>query len=372
MENKELRILHIDIEKGWRGGQQQSFYLHTKLSKDGFFSLMLCRKNSELESKCKNQNLRVITSEIYGELDIALAARIYKIAKKENINFIVAHSSHSLTPALLAKLFYRKLILIAVRRVDFPIGRNIFSVWKYSTKLLNQIVCVSEFIQNIISINQLIKTKSRTIRSGIDLNRFHMQIDKNSLRKKYEIPVDYKVIGTIASFVGHKDYATLIKAISIISEKICNVLFIFVGDGELFSDMKNLAESLKVKELIRFVGFQKNVAEYLNLFDIFVLSSKMEGLGSSILDAHSCGLPVIATRTGGIPEIVFDEINGLLVEPQNPEKLAAAILRLIDNDELRMKLSGNSLDSVKEHDINFTYKQYLQMFYELSNDSRNK
>ena len=211
-----------------------------------------------------------------------------------------------------------------------------------------------------------------TIRSGIDLNRNRVKSDKITLKHKFKVPLNFQIVGTIAAFAGHKDYPTLIKAIQFVVKEIKNIIFIFVGDGKLMIDMISLAKQLNVVDYIRFEGFKENISEYLNLFDIFVLSSKKEGLGSSILDAQSCGLPIISTKTGGIPEIIKDGFNGILVEPQNPKMLAEAIIKLYNDDELKKRLSENALTSVKEFDINITYSKYLQLFNDLVHDSNTR
>lgn len=368
MENKKLKVLHIDIEKGWRGGQQQSFYLHSKLINQKIDSLMLCRKSSAFETHCKNNNVRVLSINFHGEYDFISGLFLAWYCYKNKINIIVSHSSHSLSLGLFAKLFYRKMKLIAVRRVDFQIRNNLLSKWKYQTMLLNKIVCVSDYVKKIISINDKISNKVITITDGIDTQRYKTEFDKRELRKKYDINSDSLIVGTIASFVGHKDYETLIRAIPFVLEKIQNIFFIFVGDGYLMNPMKMLASELNVDSKIRFEGFQTRIVEYLNLFDIFVLSSKMEGLGTSILDAQSAGIPVVATAAGGIPEIIINGYNGELVPPQNPKLLADAIVKFCENENYRKKISANSLITVKEYDIQITYQKYLKLFNELLND----
>ena len=97
------------------------------------------------------------------------------------------------------------------------------------------------------------------------------------------------------------------------------------------------------------------------LLDIFILASKKEGLGTSILDAQSVGLPIIATKAGGIPEIVIHNNNGVLVNPQNPQELAAAIINLIDDKEKRELLGRNAKESVKNFDISINFNKNIEL-----------
>ena len=103
------------------------------------------------------------------------------------------------------------------------------------------------------------------------------------------------------------------------------------------------------------------------IFDIFVLSSHLEGLGTSILDAQAVGLPVVACRTGGIPEAVKENINGLLVPPRNPEAMAEAILELARNKGKRLKFGKNAKETVKQFSIEKTVQENIKLYEQLLN-----
>ncbi|NOX67514.1 MAG: glycosyltransferase family 4 protein, partial [Chlorobi bacterium] len=133
--------------------------------------------------------------------------------------------------------------------------------------------------------------------------------------------------------------------------------------------IKELHNKLNLGEKFIFTGFQNDVGKYLLLFDIFVLASKKEGLGTSILDAQSLGLPVIATNTGGIPEVVKHNINGILVNPQSPQELASAIINLADDKAKRDELGKNAKESVKDFDINLNMKKHIDLIKDLLDDN---
>ncbi|PJA95719.1 MAG: hypothetical protein CO129_10290 [Ignavibacteriales bacterium CG_4_9_14_3_um_filter_34_10] len=361
----ELRVLHIDVDKNWRGGQQQALYLHQFLSDKNIFSVMACTENSMMGKKCNKKKLSKIEVNYKNELDFFTAFKLLQVCYKENINLIVAHSSHALSIALLVKLFVRKVKLVAVRRVDFAIRKNLFSTFKYKTNMLNKIVCVSDFIKQVMSIDERINNKLITIKDCIDTTKYKTIESLNKLRDKLQLHESSFVIGNTSAFVGHKDYPNFIRASKIIVQKYFQSIFLCVGDGILKDEMESLVKEYGLMKNFRFVGFQENVVPYVKLFDIFVLSSKMEGLGSSILEAKAMGLPVIATKAGGIPEIINDGIDGILVEPQNSESLAQAIIRLIENKNERLTLGKNAMESVKENDVLHYGNEYLELFKQL-------
>ncbi len=362
---EKIKVLHIDTEKGWRGGQQQAVYLFESMLRKGYETFFACNPGSKLESYFAKKNLPYFALKMKGELDLFSAFRIAKFSKENNINILHLHSAHAQTLGVLSKLFYNYPKTIAVRRVDFKIKNNILSKWKYNTKLLDKIVCVSHAVKDVISSAVKDDGKLTVIYSGIDIHKFDEITGDNIVRKKYNIPENDLLVGTVAALVGHKDYPTLLRAFSIVLKKKNNISFIAIGNGKDEKEIKRLHENLRLGNKFVFVGFQENVGVFLKSFDFFVFASKMEGLGTSVLDAQSVGLPVVGTIAGGIPEAVQDNINGLLVPPGSPEKLAEAILDLAENPQKRELFGKNAMESVKKFDINITVEKNIELYKEI-------
>lgn len=359
------KIIHIDTEMTWRGGQRQATYLHEGLLDKGFDTIFFTKENSSVSKYLKKQNKQVEELPFTNEFDIISAYKLAEFAKKGNYNIAVCHNAHSVTTALLAKIFYRNLKIIVIRRVDFKINNGIISKYKYHNNLIDRIVPISDAICNNLMNTNIRIAKITTIKSGIDLNRFNMN-NPEELKKKIN-PQNKIVIGTISAIDKAKDFPTLINAISELTKMLKNVLFVVVGDGDEADNIKKLAKDKNVIEYIHFAGFQENIGDYLKMFDIFTLFSRAEGLGTSILDAMSVGLPIVATNAGGIPEVVTHNYNGLLVEAGNYKELADAYLELINNKNSRIELGKNSLQKVRDFDINDNINEYIKLFEELIN-----
>jgi glycosyltransferase involved in cell wall biosynthesis len=360
---KTPKVLHIDIENGWRGGQNQAIYLYETELQKGLDSHFICKVNTDFHKILKHKNLPHTALNYKNEVDIFSAIRISKIAKKYEYNIINCHSSHSLSLGLLSKYFYSKSKIIGVRRVDFKIKNNFLSKWKYNSDNLDALICVSDAIKNIMKNYIKNNNKLIVIHDGIDTQKY-LGIDSSNLRKEYNLN-DNIIVGTIAAFVGHKDYPTLLKTIKIISEIRNDITFIALGDGPLFNNIKKLAEDLHISDNIIFTGFKENVGEFLNLFDIFILTSNEEGLGSTLLDAMSVGLPIVATKAGGIPEIIKDKTNGILCDIQDASSLANAVIQLVDNVELRNLYGSNSKKIVQTFSIEKTAEKYFDLYQKL-------
>jgi glycosyltransferase involved in cell wall biosynthesis len=361
-----LSILHLDTGKEWRGGQQQAIYLYQKLLASGIESLMICPRKSPMKRYCAENKLPVKTLSVKHSLDVFTAFRISQIARQRRASILHLHTGNAISLGLLTKSFYKTVKLVATRRVDFKTGKNQLSRWKYNTDSLDKIVCISEKIHSIMLESGVPPGKMTVIHSGVDLNKFRdVFVDPVQLKQEIGIPADALLIGTVAAMAGHKDYPNLLNAAAEVVKVRENVFFCAVGDGPLEPEIRQLAKELDLDNRFVFAGFREDVGHFLKSFDIFVLASKHEGLGTSLLDAQALGLSIVACDSGGIPEIIEHEQSGLLVPPRNSKALADGLLRLIDDKALRERLGKNARHSVKAFDINLTVEKYIDLYREL-------
>lgn len=355
-------IFHLDTETEWRGGQQQAIYLIEGLIKRNIEVLLICRNDSKLYEYARKNNLPVETLPLLSEYDIFSALKLRKLIKKHQASLLHCHNSHALGLALLTK-FFINILLVASRRVDFPLQKNIFSRFKYKTSKLNKLICISDNIRKIVKVSNVPEDKLITIRSAIDITKADRDGDIENIIS--EFPKSEFIIGTIAALTGHKDYPNLIKAAELVLQKRANVKFVAIGDGKLADNLNALILSKGLQDNFLFLGYKANVYDYLKRFNIFVLSSKLEGLGTSVLDALSCGKAIVATNAGGIPEMIVDRVNGLLVPKQNHTELAKAIIELIDDEKLRDKLAIEAKESAKLFDIAQLVDQHIALYQRL-------
>lgn len=363
-----MKIVHIDTEMQWRGGQRQAAYLHEYLHRNGYSTVLICQPGSEFEKYCKSNGLPHKALNMRSEFDIIAGYRIARFCKDIGGQILHLHSGHALAVGLWARLFCRKIKLIAVRRVDFHIKKNILSRIKYRNYLVDKIICVSDSVRRVLIEDGIDERKLVTIHSGINLNKFNDKSEYKGLKKELGIPENNILVGTVAAIVGHKDYENLINAASIVLKENSNVTFCAYGTGVLEKEMREFVRYLGIEKNFIFAGFRRDVEGFLKNCDLFVLASRKEGLGTSILDAQSHGLPVIACRTGGIPEAVTDGVNGLLVEPQNSQQLAEAIIRLSGNRSEREDYGRKALETVKDFDIGKTIKRNIELYQEFINN----
>lgn len=355
-------IFHLDTETEWRGGQQQAIYLIEGLLKKGVATLLVCRSDSKLYEYALKHQIPVETLPLRSEYDLFSALQLKKLIKTHQAQLLHCHNSHALGLAILTK-FFIDIPLVASRRVDFPLQKNIFSLYKYNTKKLNRLICISDNIRRIVEKSKIQQTKLITIRSAVDLTKAERLGDVGNVLD--EFPKSEFIIGTVAALTGHKDYPNLIEAAGLVLQERPEVKFIAIGDGKLQAELTLLIKSKNLTEKFILLGHKSNVYDYLKRFDIFVLASKLEGLGTSVLDALSCGKAIVTTNAGGIPEMMRDGVNGLMVAKQNPKDLALAIIKLIDNQKLREELGVKAKESAGLFDVSLLLEKHLKLYAEL-------
>jgi glycosyltransferase involved in cell wall biosynthesis len=245
---------------------------------------------------------------------------IAHIVRKEKINIINSHhrwASFLCFPV--AKLTGTPLI---TTYHGIHEGKQFLSVWG------NRIICVSKDAQkHLMEYFRIPAERITIIHNGTAIP----ERNSGETGNKYSIPAGTTVIGCIARLSVEKDHETLLKAMTLIVKKHPDALLILVGDGPLENEIKKIVSELHIEKSVRLLGQIDDVANFIQHVNFTVLSSKTEGLPLCVLESLALEKPVIATSVGDIPEIIVDGLNGLLVPPQNAEKLADAIERLITN-----------------------------------------
>ncbi len=361
-------VAHLNPTKTWRGGEQQTFYLSRYL-KEKISQIVIVNPFSELHNRCLEENIPVIPFKIRGELDLISAYQITKYIIQNQVQILHAHTAKAHGIGILIKkicnLKNHNIKLIVSRRVDFARKQNFLSKLKYQSQTVDAFIAISQNVKNILIKDGVELEKIHVIYSGIDLSRFKKTLPEETVRKlKKEFQLENKIVlGNIAALVDHKDQKTLLYAAhKLVLKKIENWKLLIVGEGELKKDLMKLSQQLKLNQNVVFTGFRKDAFDILKILDIFVMSSKEEGLGTSILDAMACGLPIVSTAGGGIPEIVIENQGGLLSPVQEPSSLAYNLEKLIQDHELRKKMGTFNKKIVKNFSYQETGKKTLKLY----------
>ncbi len=173
-----------------------------------------------------------------------------------------------------------------------------------------------------------------TIHSGVDVEKFSaVQVDQVAKRRALGLEQNGRVVGFIGWLLPIKGPAHLLRAMSDVWESHPDVHLVFIGKGDMEVDLRTAARKAGSNGRVRFLGWRKDVEQIMPVFDIFVLPSRNEGMGRVLVEAMAAGKPVVASRVGGIPDLIKHGENGLLVPAGDEKSLAAAIKQLIDDPE---------------------------------------
>lgn len=193
--------------------------------------------------------------------------------------------------------------------------------------------------------------KFSVVHSGINLDRFsNLSVNSADMKRKLGISKGNLVVGTAGRLTHVKGHRYLIEAAGEIVDVRPDTTFVFLGDGKLLNELKNMASRLGIEENVKFLGWRPDVAEIISTFDIFVLPSLNEGMGRVLIEAMALGKPIVASDVGGIPDLVVDSKNGYLVPVGDVEALVARIRELLDDSGKREKMGKNG----KSRSVNYS------------------
>lgn len=363
MQKEDLKILHINTENGYRGGEIQTLELMKYLKKKGISQVLLCHNESPLKEKALKENIEVLTFKPLNEFDIFSALKIRKIIKDKKINLTHCHTAEALGLSYLGRVKNLNCKIVATRRVSFQLKRK-FSLRKY--EYASKIVCVSQSIADTLINDGLSKDKVMTIHSGFDLKKFSNLPEPQIIKERLGVQNFYPVIGVVGAFVHHKGHKNLIKA-------LCNVwiyhkkmVVLFVGDGPAKDDILSYCSSKALPHI--YLGYVENIAPIYKAFDIFVLPSiSGEGSPAVVKEAAASMVPVVSTDVGGIKEILRNGKEAILVPPNNPSLLAEAIMLILNDKEYRDLLVKEAYERVKIFDFEIITDAYLKLYLDLFN-----
>ncbi|MBC8554277.1 MAG: glycosyltransferase [Candidatus Brocadiales bacterium] len=272
--------------------------------------------------------------------------KLYRLLKSHKFDIIHTHAYSAGTIGRVSAFLAGVPVIISHNQNVYDYYNKYYHfVERFLSYITDGIICVSDVVKKFANETQGIDTKKLvTIYNGIENLRSVSRKETSALRKELGIPIDHSVIGVIAQFSEKKGFGYLIRSASILLKCRKDVNFLLVGDGTIMGDMKQLCHNLKIEKNVIFAGERSDIPEMLSLIDIFVLPSIREGLPLAILEAMACGKPVIATNVGGVPEVVKNGINGILVQPQDPEALHGAMKELLNDAGKRERMGRAGRD----------------------------
>lgn len=205
-----------------------------------------------------------------------------------------------------------------------------------------------------------------TIHSGVDIQRFTTpKLRGDSLKRSFGIGAESLVVGTVGRLVPIKGHKYLIEAAPKILKEVPSVKFVLVGDGYLRPKLERLTHTLNVHDAFLFLNWRTDISKIMSVFDLFALPSLNEAMGRVLVEAMATGKPIVASNAGGIPDLVMDGDNGLLVPPKNSDQLAEAIIMLLKDDTRRIEMGNRGKVMAKRYCVKSMVKKIDALYMEL-------
>ncbi|HEX7415230.1 MAG TPA: glycosyltransferase family 4 protein [Bacteroidia bacterium] len=345
-----MKIIEVNTEKTWRGGERQTLYNIQGFLQQGHEVELLCRKNFPLHQKAKELDIPIHA------VSNGLRAILYLIKHARYADVIHAQTSSGQMYGVVSSLFH-KTPVVYTRRVDF-VPQGFFTKLKYTHT--DKLVAISSAVKNILEnfgLRNISVIPDIAVAKTLNEERAKKLIHFKGWDNK-------KIVATVAALVPHKDPLTMVQAIYYLSQMRDDFMFLHFGEGVLQQEVEKEIARLNVSRWYHLIGHIDEVEDFFSVFDAFVMSSKEEGLGSSVLDAFLYKVPVVTTNAGGLKEVV--EGNGLVCDVKDAKALALSINEILNDADLRKDITGAAYENVlTNYSLQTITKQYEEVFKEV-------
>jgi glycosyltransferase involved in cell wall biosynthesis len=339
----KISVAHVNTSKGYRGGERQTELLIRELATRGVRQVLVARCGEPLSSR-------------FGDLDIEIRTvpgGLWGVVRATHgVDLVHVHEGRSIYGAYLRSLISATPYL-ATRRVNNPIGDHYFAHRAYTRAAY--VVAVAHLVAKIVSDYDS-ATNVRVVyscSSGLSAD--------SASTKAIRAGLPWSVlVGHVAALdIRQKAQEYIVEVARQLQTSHPEIGFVIVGSGQDEAILKDAARGLTN---MTFVGFVENVGDYLAAFDLFILPSRREGIGSILLDAMDFQLPIVASRVGGVPEIVRDGHNGILIDCEKPDQLRAGILTLAESADLRAEMGANGKAISRHYTAETMASKYLELY----------
>ena len=362
MPNSEMQIRVLQIINSLHAGGAEAllknFVLQMRKNRKIQIEICVLYSNGLFKKEIKNKGILIWELGLKFKYDLRGIVKLISLIKRGKYNIVHVHLFPANFFTSLASLFLSKDVKFIFSEHNVYNRRRSHKIFKCLDAFIYsryyKIICVSKQVQvALVEWLPNLKRKSVVISNAVPVS----DLSNGSIVKKYDI-----------LFVGRltkaKGVDILLKAIKIIKEKYQKeIRAAIVGKGYLDEELKGLVMELGIEKEVEFLGVRRDIEKLMQSTKLFVLPSRWEGLPLTILEAMSSGVGIIATKVGGIPEVIENGKEGILISPEDPGVLAKAITELLTDEELRIRLGVNAFKKVKEKYSMEVYTKNIVEFY---------
>jgi glycosyltransferase involved in cell wall biosynthesis len=329
-----MNVLFLNSCRTWGGGEVSLTQIVESLRSRGHTITVACRRDSALHHRMRDSTADLVPVRFGGDFDPLTILGLARLMVDRKIDVVCVHTEKELRVGGIASLLATVPVVVS-REVDFPLKDTFLNRLFYG-RIASVVIANSYATKNtlLISAPWLRADKIHVVWKGVDARRFRLPAS-GSLREEFHIGDEDSLIGFVGRLDEQKGLLTLLEAMALLVESHRNAKLVLAGDGNLRASVQEFLRSRNLDGHAYLAGFRENIPEFLRGIDFLVMPSNWEGFGYAALEAMAAGKAVVASHVSSLPEIIDDRRTGLLVPPRSPERLADAMVTLVDNPQLR-------------------------------------
>lgn len=327
-------MVHVDTERGFSGGEVQVFLLMEGLRARGVAQVLVVPPGSDSARIGRDRGFEVCEIGLRHQLDLA---GVYRLARRiRGASLVHLHTGRA---AWLGTIAARLVGCPAVitRRMDRRVKRDL-RTWFAYRRVARAVVAISPSVARLLEQGGVQPERITTIPDALDPARMRAAVGREGTREKLAIALDEFVLLTLAQLMHRKGIDVLLRAVQRLNDP--GLVCLIAGDGPEKAALQQLAVELGIAGQVRFLGRRNDAGDLLAACDVFCLASRAEGMGVAALEALGAARPVVASRVGGLGELIVEGRSGLLVPPESVEALANALTRLRGDESLCERLAA--------------------------------
>ena len=345
-KNTMINIAFIASKLQVGGAERQLQELINNINKQKFNITVICLYNlDKIGEEIKRSGIKCYSNILRSRFFLPSMRTLIKILRDEKINlcFIWNQPLTMFYGVIAAKCVHVDKIITAIHStISLERMLRKYFINKLLIRFVDKIIAVgTNQREYLIQREHFPPEKITVIFNGVDIDKYQGDVNKENKKRELGISRNYKVVGLIGRLHACKRHDIFLRAARLVVQQYPNVIFSIVGDGEERRNIETLIEKLDLGQHVRMLGFRRDIIEITKILDISVLSSDTEALPMTIIESMASHVPVVATEVGSVPDLIMNGENGILIPPHSPERLAEAILRILNNEPLAHKMGEN-------------------------------
>lgn len=339
-----MKVVHVELGRHLYGGARQVAYLLDGLAAWPGEHVLVCAKDAAIAHAVRSPVVSIRPTAFRGDLDAGFVRRLRRLLVAEGANLLHVHSRKGDLPAILAGRLAGVPVVLS-RRVDNPPN---WADRHLKFPCCTRIITISAGILEVLHRAGIAADRLACVPSAIDTSVFDSGCDRVWLERELGMPRDAALVGIAAQLIPRKGHEVLFAALADLAPRHPTLRVLVLGRGPLEAELRAQAQSAGLGEVVCFAGFRTDLPQILPCLDVLAHPAWMEGLGIALLEAAASGVPIVAGRAGGMPEVVEDGENGYLIAPGDSRALAERLERLLGDPPLARRMGAAGRRRVEE------------------------